>query len=169
FLDEIGELPAAMQAKLLRVVEYGDVQRVGSAQARRVDVRVIAATNRSLVDEVAAGRFRQDLYYRLNIVEVRLPPLRERREDIPRRPRRLHTLPPPRHWIMRRPRASASIASASNRPFRKSAETDRRRRGCLASAAARCTAASIRLVSAEYWNGRVSRQRFATPAFQSQG
>ena len=83
FLDEIGELPAAMQAKLLRVVEYGDVQRVGSAQARRVDVRVIAATNRSLVDEVAAGRFRQDLYYRLNIVEVRLPPLRERREDIP--------------------------------------------------------------------------------------
>ena len=83
FLDEIGELPAAMQAKLLRVVEYGEVQRVGATQARKVDVRVLAATNRSLAEEVRAGRFRQDLYYRLNIVEVVLPPLRERREDIP--------------------------------------------------------------------------------------
>jgi len=83
FLDEIGELPAAMQAKLLRVVEYGEVQRVGASQPRRVDVRIIAATNRNLAGEVAAGRFRQDLYYRLNIVEVVLPSLRERREDIP--------------------------------------------------------------------------------------
>jgi len=72
-----------MQPKLLRVVEYGEIQRVGGSAAKRVDVRVIAATNRQLVGEVAAGRFRQDLYYRLNIVEFKLPPLREHREDVP--------------------------------------------------------------------------------------
>lgn len=83
FLDEIGELPLAMQAKLLRVVEYGEVQRVGASEPRRVDVRVIAATNRDLLEEVALGRFRQDLYYRLNIVEIALPALRDRRDDIP--------------------------------------------------------------------------------------
>jgi transcriptional regulator with GAF, ATPase, and Fis domain len=83
FLDEIGELPLVMQAKLLRVVEYGEVQRVGATEVRRVNVRIVAATNRELRDEVAAGRFRQDLYYRLNVVEIALPPLRERREDIP--------------------------------------------------------------------------------------
>ncbi len=82
FLDEIGELPFVMQAKLLRVVEYGEVQRVGATEPRRVDVRVIAATNRDLLEEVRVRRFRQDLYYRLNIVEIALPPLRERREDI---------------------------------------------------------------------------------------
>jgi DNA-binding NtrC family response regulator len=83
FLDEIGELPPSVQAKLLRVLEVGDVSRVGSLEPRRVNVHVVAATNRDLRAEVAAGRFRSDLYYRLNIVEVRLPALRDRREDIP--------------------------------------------------------------------------------------
>jgi len=83
FLDEIGELPPSVQAKLLRVLELGEVHRVGSLDPRRVNVHVIAATNRDLRAEVAAGRFRSDLYYRLNIVEVKLPALRDRREDIP--------------------------------------------------------------------------------------
>jgi DNA-binding NtrC family response regulator len=83
FLDEIGELPLSVQAKLLRVLELGEVHRVGSLEPRRVNVHVLAATNRDLRAETAAGRFRSDLFYRLNIVEVKLPPLRDRREDVP--------------------------------------------------------------------------------------
>ena len=83
FLDEVGELPPTVQAKLLRVIETGEVQRVGSLEPRRVDVRIVAATNRNLMSDVAAGRFRTDLFYRLNVVEIFLPPLRDRKEDIP--------------------------------------------------------------------------------------
>lgn len=83
FLDEVGELPASVQAKLLRVLETGEVQRVGSLQAKKVDVRIVAATNRNLQDEADAGRFRADLYYRLNVIELEVPSLRERREDLP--------------------------------------------------------------------------------------
>jgi DNA-binding NtrC family response regulator len=83
FLDEIANVPVAQQAKLLRVVETGEFERVGSSKTRRVDVRILSATNADLREEVAAGRFRQDLLFRLNTVEIRLPPLRDRREDIP--------------------------------------------------------------------------------------
>ena len=83
FLDEIGNVPLAQQAKLLRVLQTGSLERVGSSKARRVDVRVVAATNTTLRAEVEAGRFREDLLFRLNTIEIHLPPLRERRADIP--------------------------------------------------------------------------------------
>jgi len=92
FLDEIGETSADFQAKLLRVLQEGEVLRVGGAQPRRVDVRVVAATNKPLRDEVAAGRFREDLFFRLNVIPVQLSPLRERREDL---------LPLARHFLAR--------------------------------------------------------------------
>jgi DNA-binding NtrC family response regulator len=81
-LDEIGTLALRQQAKLLRVLETGEVERVGASRSRRIDVRIVSATNADLGAEVAAGRFREDLLFRLNTIEIRLPPLRERREDI---------------------------------------------------------------------------------------
>jgi DNA-binding NtrC family response regulator len=83
FIDEIGEMASGLQAKLLRVLEDGHYRRVGSTAEHRADVRVVAATNRCLEDELEAGRFREDLYYRLNVISITLPPLCERREDIP--------------------------------------------------------------------------------------
>lgn len=82
FIDELGELPLALQPKLLRVLEDGSLRRVGSSEERRVDVRVIAATNRNLATDVAEGKFREDLYYRVNVLTIELPPLRERGDDI---------------------------------------------------------------------------------------
>jgi DNA-binding NtrC family response regulator len=92
FLDEIGEVSLDFQGKLLRVLQDGEVLRVGGSQPRRVDVRVVAATNRVLRDEITAGRFREDLYFRLNVIPIQLAPLRERREDI---------LPIARHFLGR--------------------------------------------------------------------
>jgi len=83
FLDEIGEIPMELQSKLLRVLQEKSYERVGDVNTRRTDVRIIAATNRDLQKEIAAGRFREDLYYRLNVVPVKVAPLRERKEDIP--------------------------------------------------------------------------------------
>jgi DNA-binding NtrC family response regulator len=82
FLDEIGELPLKLQSKLLHFVEYGELQRVGSTTTLYANVRLICATNRNLPEEVAQGAFREDLYYRINVIQVNIPPLRERREDI---------------------------------------------------------------------------------------
>ncbi|MFC2949685.1 sigma-54 interaction domain-containing protein [Virgibacillus sediminis] len=82
FMDEIGELPLNLQVKLLRVIQEGEIQRIGGVQTKNVDVRILAATNRNLEEMVAAGEFRGDLYYRLNVIPIHIPPLRERKDDI---------------------------------------------------------------------------------------
>ncbi|HVR60761.1 MAG TPA: sigma-54 dependent transcriptional regulator, partial [Polyangia bacterium] len=83
FLDEIGEIPVEMQVKLLRVLQESEFERVGGIKTIKVDVRLITATNRDLMQEIASGSFREDLFYRLNVVPIHIPPLRERREDVP--------------------------------------------------------------------------------------
>ena len=83
FIDEIGEMPGSLQAKMLRVLEDGSMRRIGSIKERRVDVRILAATNRNMSREVAEGRFREDLYYRINVMSLELPPLRKRLSDVP--------------------------------------------------------------------------------------
>ena len=109
FLDEIAEAGPDFQAKLLRVLEDGEVMRVGATKPRKVDVRIVAATNRVLRTEVAGGRFRGDLYFRLNVIPVRIPPLRERPEDI---------LPLARHFL-------AFHAADAGRPLRLSIDAER--------------------------------------------
>jgi two-component system response regulator AtoC len=107
FLDEVGELPVALQAKLLRALQDSEIRRVGDTTAIKVDVRLVAATLRELADDVAAGRFREDLYYRLNVLSVRIPPLRDRAEDIPQLARFFARRHGERH---RRPAALSDVA-----------------------------------------------------------
>ena len=83
FLDEVGDMSPKTQAKVLRVLQEGEVERLGSSRTIKVDVRVIAATNKDLEDEIEQGRFREDLYFRLSVIPIVVPPLRERAEDIP--------------------------------------------------------------------------------------
>ncbi|HUF34565.1 MAG TPA: sigma-54 dependent transcriptional regulator [Gemmatimonadales bacterium] len=110
FLDEIGDLSAEAQAKLLRTLETGELQRIGAEGTVRVDVRVVSATNRRLEDEVAAGHFREDLFFRLNVFPIHLPPLRERLEDLPALVAHLAERARPRHAATFTPAALDALA-----------------------------------------------------------
>ncbi len=137
FLDEVGEMSPGMQGKLLRVLQEGEIRRVGSERTRKVDVRIVAATNRDLARMVEEGKFRRDLFFRLNVATIALPPLRDRRDDIPLMVE---------HFL-------AKIAARAGRP----AQADRRRRASRgwSVTAGRATCASSRTSSprAEAFSG----------------
>ena len=117
FLDEIGELPLALQGKLLRALQEGEIRRLGDTQQIKVDVRLIAATLRDLADEVREGRFREDLYYRLNVVPVMIPPLRERAEDIPQLARFFAQRHAARHHLGEVELSAAAIDALVRQPW----------------------------------------------------
>ena len=123
FLDEVGDMSAKTQAKVLRVLQEGEVERLGSARTIKVDVRVIAATNKDLEAEIEKGTFREDLYFRLSVIPIRVPPLRDRREDIP---------PLVRHFADLFSREQQPRGRSGSRPRRSS--TCRRRAGRATSA-----------------------------------
>ena len=122
FLDEVGDMSAKTQAKVLRVLQEGEVERLGSARTIKVDVRVIAATNKDLEVEIERGTFREDLYFRLSVIPIRVPPLRDRREDIPALVRHFVDLVQPREQPApaavhaRRARVHAEGALEGQRP-----------------------------------------------------
>jgi two-component system NtrC family response regulator len=117
FLDEVGELPSAIQPKLLRVLQEGRFHRVGGNREIETDVRLIAATNRDLAVEVEKGRFREDLYYRLDVVPLRMPPLRERREDLPRLVEHFAHRAARRHGVAVRPFSAAVMKRLLDHPW----------------------------------------------------
>jgi two-component system nitrogen regulation response regulator NtrX len=110
FLDEVGDLQLEAQAKLLRVLESGEIQRIGAERSKRVDIRVLAATNRRLEDAVSTGQFREDLYFRLNVFPIIIPPLRERMGDLPALVHHLAARLRPRHPPRFTPEAITALA-----------------------------------------------------------